>query len=192
MGAADDHPPAHDQQFIQQHASARRPAAMSGRLVTLRVKGVTMRNSPGLPALALIGAAALGVFTVVVHLTGPAKSVFVLTETEIGLVAWALTFAVYGLQGVLLVALEGRELHPGLGKPRLTEPLSVAIVVFALLVLAAAVGLGWGIFSGWGPGSLGLLAGAGCLDLALLLVFYKEAIMGDEVRLEKRADGIPW
>ena len=39
---------------------------------------------------------------------------------------------------------------------------------------------------------LGIAAGAGCMSLAVLLIFYKEAFLGDEARFDDREDGIPW
>ena len=115
-----------------------------------------------------------------------------LTELEIGLVAWSLALAIFGVQGLLSVVLEGRELRPGRIQPRLTGPLSVAIAVFALALLAISVLLGVAILGGWPATGVGTMAGAGCLILGLLLVLYKEAFVGDEVALDERDDGIPW
>lgn len=115
-----------------------------------------------------------------------------LTELEIGLTAIAFTLAIFGIQGLISVLLEGRRLLPGRVRPRLTNPLSVAIVVFALLLFGIAIFLGIGIVRGWGPLALGTLAGLGCLDLALLLIFYKEAFIGDEACFDERNDGVPW
>ena len=115
-----------------------------------------------------------------------------LTELEIGLVAWALALAIFGVQGLLSVAIEGRELRPGRAEPRLTDPLSVAIAAFALALLAISPLLGIAILGGWPPAGVGTLAGAGCLILGLLLVLYKEAFVGAEAALDERDDGIPW
>lgn len=115
-----------------------------------------------------------------------------LTELEIGLTAIAFTLAIFGIQGVISVLVEGRRLRPGRVRPRLTNPLSVAIVLFSLVLFALAVLLGIGIVRGWSATLLGALAGLGCLDLALLLIFYKEAFLGDEASFDKRNDGVPW
>jgi len=115
-----------------------------------------------------------------------------LTELEIGLVAWALALVIFGVQGLLSVAVEGRELRPGHVEPRLTGQLSVAIVAFGLALLAISALLGVAILDGWPPARVGTLAGAGCLILGLLLVLYKEAFVGDEAALDERDDGIPW
>lgn len=115
-----------------------------------------------------------------------------LNELEIGLVAWAFTLLIFGVMGLISVASEGRQLHIGRSAPRLTKPLSLAIVVFSLLLFAIAVMLGTGIAIGWRMSTIGLLAGIGCLDLALLLFFYKEAFIGDEASFDQRDDGVPW
>jgi hypothetical protein len=76
--------------------------------------------------------------------------------------------------------------------PHLTNPLSAAIVIVSILLFADALLLGYGIVIGWGTVALGVAAGAGCLFLATLLVFYKEAFLGDEARFDDREDGVPW
>jgi hypothetical protein len=151
-----------------------------------------MRNSPALPIIALAAAVALAVTAALAYAAGPAKPVVVLSEVEIALTAWALALAVYGVQGLTSVMLEGRELRPGVVRPRLTDPFSVAIVGLSALLLGAAIVLGWGISAEWKPRWLGMLAGAGCFDLALLLAFYKEAFIGNEASFEERNDGVPW
>ncbi len=120
------------------------------------------------------------------------SSVVALSELEIGLTALAFTLAIFGIQGLLSVLLEGRRLHLGRVRPRLTNPLSAAIIVFSLALFVLSVFLGTGIVRGWSPRSLGTLAGLGCIDLAALLVFYKEAFVGDEARFDDREDGVPW
>lgn len=150
-----------------------------------------MRNTPTVPIVALVVAAVLAVVTVIRYLSLD-READVLTEGQIGLAAWAFALAIYGVQGLISVMLEGRELHIGRVRPRLTNPLSLAIVVFALILLADAVLLGYGIIDDWEPMAIGTLAGVGCLVLALLLIFYKEAFVGDETRFDEREDGVPW
>jgi hypothetical protein len=120
------------------------------------------------------------------HDTGP------LTELELGGVAWAIGLAIFGLQGLLSVLVEGQELHPGRVRPRLTDVLSVGIVVFSVGLFAAATALAYGLTAEWSTGAIGALAGAGCLALAFLLVFYKEGFVGDEACFDEREDGVPW
>lgn len=151
-----------------------------------------MRNSPRLPIVALVAALILAAIAVIDYWSHPARDPFSLDELEIGLVAWAVALAVYGVQGLISVVSEGEELHVGRAAPRLTGPLSLAILVFGLLLLADAVVLAIGIASGWRPEALGIFAGLGCLDLAALLVFYKEGFIGDEACLDDIDDDVPW
>ena len=57
-------------------------------------------------------------------------------------------------------------------------------------MLAGLTGLA--IVSGQSTAVIGTTAGAGCLDLGLLLLFYKEAFIGHEAHLDLRQDGVPW
>jgi hypothetical protein len=115
-----------------------------------------------------------------------------LTEVELGLVAAAVTLTVYGLQGPISIAVEGVELVPGRRGPMLSGPLSVSIVLFSIALLIVAVALGWGIADDWAERTIGILAGIGSLLLALILMFYKEAFLGDEACFDDRDDGVPW
>lgn len=151
-----------------------------------------MDNSPRLPTVSVLIAAILGVVAGLSYLAREIADVPVLSEIEIGLVAIAFTLAIFGFQGWIGVALEGRQLTPGLVRPRLTDPLSLAIVAFSLLLLAVAIALAYGIVQDWGAIALGLLAGTGSLILAMLLIFYKEAFVGDESCFDEREDGVPW
>ena len=152
-----------------------------------------MENSPKLPAVALLLAVALAIATVVSYVGRPDKGpVFVLSELEIGLVAAGFALAIFGVQGLISVLVEGRRLHPGIVRPRLTDPLSLAIVGVSLALFGVSLVLGYGIVSGWAPLVIGLAAGVGCLILAMLLVFYKEAFVGDEAGFDEREDGVPW
>ncbi|MEA2525193.1 MAG: hypothetical protein QOF33_3704 [Thermomicrobiales bacterium] len=145
-----------------------------------------MRNSPRLPAVALVVSLVLVATVWATHGEGP------LSELELGGVAWAIGLAIFGLQGLLSVLVEGEELRPGRVPPRLTDPLSIGIVVFSLVLFATAMGLAYGLTAEWSPEAIGALAGAGCLALAFLLVFYKEGFVGDEAGFDQRDDGVPW
>jgi hypothetical protein len=135
--------------------------------------------------MALVLAIAAGIATGSGHLIP-------LSELQLGAIGGALTLAIFGVQGLLSIALEGQELRPGVTPPHLTNPLTAAIVVASLLLLFDAVILGYGIVMGWGTTRLGIAAATGCLLLAALLLFYKEAFLGDEARFDDREDGIPW
>lgn len=148
-----------------------------------------MRNSPRLPLLAMYLAAGLAIVFLVVTRDG---SRIPLTSLGLGAVAAVVALTVYGLQGVLSIILEGIELKPGWRRPTLTEPLTIAIVIFSIALIAIAIALGWGIMGDWVEWKLGVLAGCGSLILALLLMFYKEAFLGKEACFEDRNDGVPW
>ncbi len=148
-----------------------------------------MRNSPRLPLISLVVALVLAMAVVV---TLDRADPIPLSELQLGALGGAVTFAVFGLQGLISVGVEGRELRPGLMPPQLTNPLSAAIVAVSLLLFADALLLGYGIVNGWGTAPLGIAAGVGCLCLAALLIFYKEAFLGDEARFDDREDGVPW
>jgi len=115
-----------------------------------------------------------------------------LNELEIGFVGIALTLVIFAVIGLISVLLEGRELQPGRVQPRLTNPLSVAIVIFSGFLFVIAIFLGVGIAQDWEPQLIGVLAGLGSIDLALLLVFYKEGFVGNETTFDQRDDGVPW
>jgi hypothetical protein len=146
-------------------------------------------NSPRLPVVSLILASVLAL--VAAATIDPGRPL-PLSELQLGAVGGALTLAVFGIQGLISVLLEGRELRPGMTPPHLTNPLSAAIVIVSILLFGDALLLGYGIVNGWGAAALGIAAGAGCVFLATLLVCYKEAFLGDEARFDDREDGVPW
>jgi hypothetical protein len=148
-----------------------------------------MTNSLRLPVASLILA---GILAIAAALTIDPGKPFPLSELQLGAVGGAVTLAVFGIQGLISVLLEGRELRPGMAAPHLTDPLSAAIVIVSLLLFGDALLLGYGIVNGWGTAALGIAAGAGCVFLATLLVCYKEAFLGDEARFDDREDGVPW
>jgi hypothetical protein len=150
---------------------------------------MTMRNSWTLPAIALVVAGFLAVVLLIVAGEGDRTP---LAELELGMVAAIVSLSVFGVQGLLSVALEGEELQFGRHGGRVTDPISVAIVVLSIVLFAIAVALAWGIAGDWSARRLGVLAGAGSLILAFLLVLYKEAFIGDEACFDDREDGIPW
>ena len=147
-----------------------------------------MINSPLLPIVSLILA---GLATAVAVTVGPGGAV-PLSELQLGGLAGTLTLAVFGVQGLLSVGLEGRQLRPGISPPHLTNPLSAAIVIVSILLFADALLLGYGIVAGWRTVALGVGAGTCCVFLAALLVFYKEAFLGDGAHFDEREDGVPW
>ena len=150
-----------------------------------------MRNSPALPVSALIAAAALVAVLGLGRLMR-ADLAAPLSELDIGLATWAFVLGLFGAQGLISILLERAELRHGVTAPRLTRLLTWAIVLLAAALLVLAFVLSGAILAGQPVSVVGLTAGAGCLVLALLLVAYKEAFVGDEARLDTRKDGIPW
>ena len=148
-----------------------------------------MTNSPRLPVVSLILAILLAIAAAATIDPGRPLP---LSELQLGAVGGALTLAVFGIQGLISVLLEGRELRPGMVPPHLINPLSAAIVIVSILLFGDALLLGYGIVVGWGTDALGVAAGTGCVFLATLLVCYKEAFLGDEARFDDREDGVPW
>ena len=151
-----------------------------------------MENSPRLPYLALLAAAGFLIATVMSYNGRDHADVFALNELEIFYVASAFTLVIFAIQGLISVLLEGRRLVPGLVAPRLTDPLSLAIVLFSIALFVIAIFLAIAVADDWTPRAIGVLAGLGCIDLALLLIFYKEAFVGDEAHFDDREDGVPW
>lgn len=151
-----------------------------------------MDNSPRLPIVALVLAAGCAAVALALLAVEPPGEVFRLNEIQIGLVAVALTLAIFGVQGLLSVALEGRRLRPGRVPPRLTDPLTLGILLLVAVLLGCAGWLAVAVTSNFPPPTVAVSAGVGCLALAILLVFYKEAFVGDEAGLDRRDDGVPW
>jgi len=116
----------------------------------------------------------------------------VLNELQIGGTAWALTLGLFGVQGIVSIVLEGRQLVLGTIEPRLNNPLSAAIAAISVLLFMLAGLTGLAIVSGQSTTIVGLAAGVGCFALGLLLLLYKEGLIGHEAHLDPRRDGIPW
>ena len=150
-----------------------------------------MQNSPGIPLAAFVAAIVLAGATVVSVMAGVGGDP-ALNELQIGAAAWAVTLALFGAQGIVSIVLEGRQLFVGTIGPRLTNPLSAAIATLSVLLFILAGLTGLAIVSGQATAVVGTAAGAGCFDLGLLLLLYKEAFVGHEAHLEPRQDGIPW
>jgi hypothetical protein len=150
-----------------------------------------MQNSPGIPLAALVVAIALATITMLSVIAGVGGGI-ALNELQLGATAWALALGIYGLQGIVSIVVEGRQVFPGLIKPRLNNPLSVVIAALSVVLFVLAGLTGFAIVSDQSTALIGTAAGAGCLDLGLLLLFYKEAFIGHEAHLDLRQDGVPW
>jgi hypothetical protein len=150
-----------------------------------------MQNSPGIPLAALVVALALAVITMLSVIAGVGGGL-ALNELQLGATAWALALGIYGVQGIVSIVVEGRQVSPGMVMPRLNNPLSAVIAALSVLLFVLAGVTGFAIVSGQSTALIGTAAGAGCLDLGLLLLVYKEACIGHEAHLEPRQDGVPW
>ena len=150
-----------------------------------------MQNSPGLPLVTLVVGVILAAITVLSVTAGigfdPA-----LTELQIGAAAWGLALGIYAMQGVVSILAEGRSIVPGTIAPHMNNWTSLAIAGLSIVLVVVAGLTGLAIVSGQSTAVIGSAAGAGCLLLGLLLLFYKEAFIGHEAHLESRRDGIPW
>src|SRR5712692_2779089 len=108
-----------------------------------------MQNSPGIPLAAFVVAIALAILTVVSLMAGVGGKP-ALNELQIGATAWALTLGIFGVQGIVSIVLEGRQLFLGTIAPRLNtplraprygvHPLDAAIAVLSVLLVILA---GW-------------------------------------------------
>ena len=150
-----------------------------------------MQNSPGIPLASLVVASALVIVAAASGTAGVDRDP-ALTELQIGAIAWALALGIFGVQGLVSIIVEGQQLLPGNIKPRLNNPLSAVIAASSILLFMLAGLTGLAILSGQSTSVIGMAAGAGCLDLGLLLLFYKEAFIGHEAHLDVRQDGVPW
>jgi hypothetical protein len=147
-----------------------------------------MRNSPRLPTLSLVLGILLGLHSAysIGQSDGP------LTELQLGEIAAAICVAIFGIQGLISVVVEGQELHPGRSPARLTNGLSIGIALLSFLLIVLAGLLAFGIAAEWQVRAVGTMAGLGSIVISLLLVFYKEAYIGDEATFDDRQDGVPW
>jgi hypothetical protein len=112
---------------------------------------------------------------------------------QIALIAWGFVLALYGVQGVLSVWLEGRELKlKGQGeRPR--EPLWVLVVILALTALELLLAVRFVLGLPTAPArQLALDAGLLFMVLAVMLVLYRKYYVADEVMAQERDDGVPW
>ena len=150
-----------------------------------------MQNSPGIPLASLVAAIALVIVTAVSGMAGVGRDP-ALTELQIGATVWALALGIFGVQGLVSIIVEGRQVVPGINKPRLNNSLSAVIAAASILLFMLAGLTGLAIVSGQSTAVIGTVAGAGCVDLGLLLLFYKEAFIGHEAHLDVRHDGVPW
>jgi hypothetical protein len=116
-----------------------------------------------------------------------------LTEYQIGLLAWVLVLAVYGVVGLASVWLEGEEPVPGRHEASPGPGATGILAVSALAAMAGMVVFIWRVIRGTGPAwALGLSGTFWMWSLALVLVVYRRHFMRDEVIEQDRDEEIPW
>lgn len=116
-----------------------------------------------------------------------------LESYQIALIVWGFVLALYGVQGLLSVWLEGPQLRPG-EKNQAREPLG-AVVAIALLtgvVFFFAVRFVQSLQHQPDPQRLALYGALLFVGLAAMLVLYRKYFIGDEVVTQDRDDGVPW
>ncbi len=116
-----------------------------------------------------------------------------LESYQVALIVWGFVLALYGVQGLLSVWLEGQELRPG-EKNSAPEPMG-AVIVMALLagaVLLCAVQFVRSLQYQPDPQRLALYGALLFWGLAAMLVLYRRYFIGDEVVVGDRDDGVPW
>lgn len=116
-----------------------------------------------------------------------------LTEYQIGLLAWVLVLAVYGMIGLLSVWLEGVEPIPEVREPRAGSGALLAMSVFAVAALVGSVRFIDRVVAGTGEAlTLGLWGTFWMWSLAMTLALYRRHFMAAETIQQDRDEEIPW
>lgn len=113
---------------------------------------------------------------------------------QIGLVAWTFLLALFGVQGLITVFLEGEAVQPHEGEER-EEGSRGAVLLLAMLLaveLAFSVLFARGLYGGAPPEILALYGGGIFLALAAMLICYRRFFVKDEVIAQEREDDFPW
>lgn len=116
-----------------------------------------------------------------------------LESYQIALIVWGFVIALYGVQGLLSVWLEGQQLQPG-EKHSPREPLGAVVVIALLagLALFFAVQFVRSLQQQPDPQRLALYGALLFFGLAAMFVLYRKYFIGDEVITQDRDDGVPW
>lgn len=116
-----------------------------------------------------------------------------LTEYQIGLLAWVLVLAVYGIIGLASVWLEGVEPVPERVEPDAGLGALVALGVFAIAALAGSVFFVRQVILGAGSmTALGLSGVFWMWSLAIAVALYRRYFMAGETIEQDRDEEIPW
>lgn len=116
-----------------------------------------------------------------------------LESYQIALIVWGFVLALYGVQGLLSVWLEGQQLQPGeRGSAREPWWAVAAIAVLAGAEIALAVQFIQNLQRQSDPQQLALDGALLFVGLATMLVLYRKYFIADEVIIQDRDDGVPW
>lgn len=116
-----------------------------------------------------------------------------LAEYQIGLLAWILVLAVYGVIGLVSVWLEGVEPVPEVVEPRAGPGALVALALFSLAALVASVVFIWQVVLG--KGTVSTLGASGALwmwSLAVAVAVYRRYFVSQEIIQQDRDEEVPW
>jgi hypothetical protein len=159
------------------------------------------RNDALIPFWALVIALVLGWAAYLdsgrVAILSSGRGPAVLSVGQIGLVAFGLVFAVYGMIGLVSVWLEGVELRPGRHTPKPGGGPVVVGVLLALLLAAASGLFVHDILESLQtlqvhPASEGMIFGVMALLSAALIVVYRKYVVGEEAIAEDEHSEVPW
>lgn len=116
-----------------------------------------------------------------------------LESYEIGLVAWIFLLALFGIQGLISVWLEGKELKLGREKRPSESPIAViAIGILTVAELVLAVSFIQSLQANGSPKALAIYAALIFFSLAAQLCLYRRYFIADEVIAQERDDELPW
>jgi len=112
---------------------------------------------------------------------------------EIALIVWLAVLAVYGLQGLISVYLEGRELELEGGHQARASwgSLLLLLGLLAFQIFDAAEFV-TSFLGGASSQTLAVYAALGFFGLAAMLVVYRRAFISDEAIAQEREDDVPW
>jgi hypothetical protein len=107
-------------------------------------------------------------------------------------IAWIFVLALFGVQGLISVFLEGQKLHPG---PEKTPAESGMAVLWMLLLLAGEVFISVRFIFDLPEApvqTLAVEASAGFFVLAAMALVYRRSFLPEEAALHEREDHVPW
>ena len=158
------------------------------------------RNDTIIPFLALLAGLGLGLMAYLdgQHIAGLAGHALAeLSVGQIGLIAFAIVFFLYGLIGSINAWLEGEELRPGKHLPRLGRaPVVIAVALSLALVVLSGLFVN-AVFRALETGNNAPAVQGGLIALSLiiaaaLLTIAKKYLVGDETLTEDEHQEFPW